>query len=112
MLNAVADTIAVLDVPNNFEDSSTDQYLCQIVVSWADHKEISVPDLNANRITLMKRLTANWVEPFRSLVHNLPENCEARAIQIEDWIFQPGQAHPHPRVVLVGDSAHTMTMCR
>jgi 2-polyprenyl-6-methoxyphenol hydroxylase-like FAD-dependent oxidoreductase len=59
----------------------------------------------------MKELTANWVEPFRSLVHNLPDDSEARSIRIQDWIFTPGE-RPHPRVVMMGDSAHTMTMCK
>lgn len=59
----------------------------------------------------MKELTANWVEPFRSLVHNLPDDSEARSIHIQDWIFTPGE-RPHPRVVMMGDSAHTMTMCK
>ena len=59
----------------------------------------------------MKELTANWVEPFRSLVHNLPDGSEARAIRIQDWIFTPGK-RLHPRVIMMGDSAHTMTMCK
>ncbi|KAJ5587987.1 uncharacterized protein N7459_003752 [Penicillium hispanicum] len=101
-----------LDTPRNFEDSSTDRYHCQIIVSWADTKGIAVPTLDADRIALMKTLTANWAEPFRSLVHKLPDDSEARSIRIEDWLFSPGQPHPHPRAVLVGDSAHTMTMFR
>lgn len=59
----------------------------------------------------MKNLTAAWSEPFRSLVGNLPDDAEVRSIRIEDWMFQLGRDHAHPRVVLVGDSAHTMTMC-
>ncbi|KAH3014457.1 hypothetical protein LV164_005205 [Aspergillus fumigatus] len=99
-----------LDTPNNFDDS-TDAYLCQIIVSWSDSKNIPLPSDNAGRIALMKELTANWVEPFRSLVHNLPDDSEARSIRIQDWIFTPGE-RPHPRVVMMGDSAHTMTMFR
>jgi hypothetical protein len=81
-------------------------------VSWADEKEIAVPTDNADRIALMKRLTDNWAEPFRSLVQKLPEDTEARSIRIEDWIFSPSRSHIHPRAVLMGDSAHTMTMCK
>ncbi|KAF7117638.1 hypothetical protein CNMCM5793_006761 [Aspergillus hiratsukae] len=99
-----------LDTPNNFEDS-TDGYLCQIIVSWADNKNIPLPSDNAERIALMKELTANWVEPFRSLVHNLPADSEARSIRIQDWLFTPGKSL-HERVVMMGDSAHTMTMFR
>ncbi|PWY84764.1 FAD binding domain protein [Aspergillus heteromorphus CBS 117.55] len=103
---------SLLDTPNNFDDSSKDKYLCQIIISWADAKGIAVPGDNAARLALIKSLTANWVEPFRGLVHNLPDTTEARSIRISDWMFRPAQNHAHPRVVLVGDSAHTMTMYR
>ncbi|KAJ5200129.1 Monooxygenase FAD-binding [Penicillium cf. griseofulvum] len=101
-----------LDTPNNFENSSKDCYHCQIIISWADSKGISVPDANADRIALMKKLTDNWSEPFRSLVHKLPNDVEVRSIRVEDWMFRLGRTHAHPRAVLVGDSAHTMTMFR
>ncbi|KAJ5162505.1 hypothetical protein N7492_007897 [Penicillium capsulatum] len=101
-----------LDTPSNFDESSKDRYHCQIIISWADRKNIALPASNADRITLMKQLSDNWAEPFRGLVQNLPVDSEARSIRIEDWMFRPGRTHAHPRVVLVGDSAHTMTMCR
>ncbi|CAG8280068.1 unnamed protein product [Penicillium nalgiovense] len=106
------DVLIVLDTPNNFENSSKDRYHCQIIISWADSKEIPVPDANAERIALMKKLTDNWSEPFRSLVHKLPDDVEVRSIRIEDWMFRLGREHAHPRTVLMGDSAHTMTMFR
>ncbi|KAJ5432398.1 FAD-dependent monooxygenase [Penicillium daleae] len=101
-----------LDTPNNFDESSKDRYHVQIIVSWADEKDIAVPKENADRIALMKRLTDNWAEPFRSLIQKLPEDTEARSIRIEDWMFSPNHTHNHPRAVLMGDSAHTMTMFR
>lgn len=103
-------TRLVLDTPNNFEDS-TDNYLCQIIVSWADSKNIPLPEDSPSRIALMKQLTANWVEPFRSLIQNIPDGLEARSIRIEDWLFNPGKT-AHARVLMMGDSAHTMTMCK
>lgn len=107
-----SNTVAVLDTPNNFDESSKDRYHVQIIVSWADEKDIAVPKENADRIALMKRLTDNWAEPFRSLIQKLPEDTEARSIRIEDWMFSPNHTHKHPRAVLMGDSAHTMTMCK
>ncbi|KAJ5496916.1 hypothetical protein N7463_008903 [Penicillium fimorum] len=103
---------SLLDTPNNFENSSKDRYHCQIIISWADSQGIPVPDSNADRIALMKKLTDNWSEPFHSLVHKLGQDVEVRSIRIEDWIFRLGRAHAHPRAVLMGDSAHTMTMFR
>ncbi|EKV10236.1 hypothetical protein PDIP_60820 [Penicillium digitatum Pd1] len=102
----------VLDTPNNFENSSKDRYHCQIITSWADSKQIPVPDANAERIALIKKVTDGWSEPFRSLIHKLPDDVEVRSIRIEDWMFSLGRAHAHPRAVLMGDSAHTMTMFR
>ncbi|KAJ5937032.1 hypothetical protein N7466_003482 [Penicillium verhagenii] len=99
-----------LDTPSNFNESSRNQYHCQIVVSWADKKGILLPSTNSDRMALMRQLTDNWAEPFRSLVYNLPEETEARSIRVDDWIFQPGQSDEYPRVILVGDAAHTMTM--
>ncbi|KAJ5248617.1 hypothetical protein N7468_000068, partial [Penicillium chermesinum] len=101
-----------LDTPSNFDESSRDRYHCQIIISWADSKGIPVPTGNAERVALMKKLTDNWAEPFRSLVHQIPADSEARSIRLEDWMLQRGRSHAHPRVVLVGDSAHTMTMFR
>ncbi|GAB1195902.1 hypothetical protein APSETT444_005167 [Aspergillus pseudonomiae] len=101
----------VLDTPNNFSDS-TDKYHCQLIVSWAESKGIDVPESNADRIALMKSLTANWADPFRSLIHQIPDATEVVSIRVADWIFTPQRQRDHPRVVLVGDSAHTMTMFR
>ncbi|GLA63395.1 hypothetical protein AtubIFM54640_004539 [Aspergillus tubingensis] len=103
---------SILDNPNNFAESSKDKYECQIIISWADSKDITVPSDNSERITLMKSLASNWAEPFRTLVYGLPEDTEARSIRIADWMFRPLQNRSHPRVVLMGDSAHTMTMYR
>ncbi|KAJ5138097.1 hypothetical protein N7526_004330 [Penicillium atrosanguineum] len=101
-----------LDTPSNYEESSRDQYHCQIIVSWADSKDITLPSDNSDRVALMKKLTDNWAEPFRSLVQNLPEDIEARSIRVEDWLFQPGRTNVHARAVTLGDAAHTMTMFR
>ncbi|PYH42939.1 FAD-dependent oxidoreductase, partial [Aspergillus saccharolyticus JOP 1030-1] len=103
---------SILDTPNNFPDSSEDRYRCQVIVSWADAQGIPVPSDNAARLALMKSLTANWVEPFKGLVHRLPDSTDVRSIRIADWLFRPEQAPAHPRVVLMGDAAHTMTMFR
>ncbi|KAK2768631.1 hypothetical protein FQN54_000487 [Arachnomyces sp. PD_36] len=106
-----------LDTPHNFEDSS-DKYVCQIVVSWpfrpgflGENEPLEVPQSHTDRVSLMKRLTATWAEPFRSLVHNLPDDNEAVCINLEDWIPEKG-AHGTGRIALVGDAAHSMTMFR
>ncbi|GAT21245.1 FAD binding domain protein [Aspergillus luchuensis] len=92
---------SILDNPNNFAESSKDKYECQIIISWADSKDIAVPSDNRDRIALMKSLASNWAEPFRTLVYGLPEDTEARSIRIADWMFRPLQNRSHPRVVLM-----------
>ncbi|KAK1141608.1 hypothetical protein N8T08_008872 [Aspergillus melleus] len=99
-----------LDSPFNFDDSP-DGYLCQVVVSWSDDKGIDIPAGTKERISMMKSLTGDWTEPFRSLVHDLPEDAEVVPIKVEDWMQVKG-TKKQPRAVLLGDSAHTMTMFR
>ncbi|KAJ5963196.1 hypothetical protein N7481_013501 [Penicillium waksmanii] len=102
-----------LDTPSNFDDSGRDRYHVQIIVSWADTKGINIPSRNSDRIALMKKLSDNWSEPFKSLVQKLPVDTEARSIRIEDWMFQLGRETCAPSVShWWGDSAHTMTMFR
>lgn len=72
---------------------------------------MDVPSSQTERIALMKRLTANWAEPFKSLVHNIPDDSEVVCINLEDWFPERG-AHGEGRVALIGDAAHSMTMCK
>ncbi|KAI9039146.1 FAD-dependent monooxygenase [Aspergillus affinis] len=102
--------IPVLDSPFNFDDSP-DGYLCQVIVSWSEDRGIDIPAGDKERIALMKSLTGDWAEPFRSLVHDLPDDADVVSIKIEDWMQEQG-TNEQPRAVLLGDSAHSMTMFR
>ncbi|PLB52389.1 FAD binding domain protein [Aspergillus steynii IBT 23096] len=99
-----------LDSPFNFDDSP-DGYLCQVVVSWSNDRGVDIPTGTTERIALMKSLTEDWAEPFRSLVHDLPDDADVVPINIEDWMQKQG-TNEQPRAVLLGDSAHSMTMFR
>ena len=101
----------VLDRPASADING--KYNCQIILSWDEKKAIPVPDASPDRIRLLKSLSANWAEPFRSLVHNIPgDETEVQILHVEDWIFHP-RSRPitKGRIALMGDSAHTMTMC-
>lgn len=103
--------LLVLDRPSSADANG--KYSCQVIVSWDEKKDIPIPDSSAERVRLMKSLTADWAEPFRSLVHNIPDNdTEVQTIPLEDWIFRPRTQVTNSRVALMGDSAHTMTMFR
>ena len=63
----------------------------------------------------MKRLTAGWAEPFRSLVQDLPPDIEPKTIRLEDWVPTAERieaACAKGSVTLIGDAAHPMTMCK
>lgn len=61
----------------------------------------------------MKFMSKGWVEPFRSIVQDIPEDTEAKVISLEDWVPNQGLwDNAGGRITLVGDAAHAMTMCR
>lgn len=106
--NSLRDDILVLNSPHN-TGNDTGDYICQVIISWSDSKNIRIPESNAERIALVKRITSDWTPPLRHLIEVIPEDAEATAIQLGDWF--PTTKREHERVVLMGDAAHTMTMC-
>ncbi|KAK4503158.1 hypothetical protein PRZ48_006586 [Zasmidium cellare] len=92
----------------------------QIVTSWP-HREgflgrtdpSEVPNTHAERRSWMKTMTAEWTEPFRSMVQNLPEDCEIKPVELSDWVPQTNKENVFDgRVVLLGDAFHAMVMYR
>jgi len=77
-------------------------------------KPIETPAGSVERVRLMKEISSGWIEPFRSIVHDIPrEEVEAKEIRLEDWPPEVGSwDNRHGRVTLVGDAAHAMTMCK
>ncbi|KAL1966146.1 hypothetical protein VTN77DRAFT_4698 [Rasamsonia byssochlamydoides] len=60
----------------------------------------------------MKRLTEDWADKFRTLVHNISDAAEVTAVTMQDWFPTAQREQGHGRIVLMGDAAHTMTMFR
>ena len=86
------------------------KYYCQIMTSWPARSgflgkgEVSeIPDGKQKQLEWMKHLASDWVEPFRSIVQDIPEDCEVLPIHLADW--QPRRTNGG-RIVLVGDAAH------
>lgn len=109
-----------LDTPsNNTRKGNSDTYECQILVSWpyregfrGMEEPLEIPPTHKERITLMKTLAAWWIEPFRDCVMNIPDDTEAKAIALEDFVSKEGMwDNQEGRVTMVGDAAHAMTMC-
>ena len=60
----------------------------------------------------MKWIAEGWVEPFKECVEYIPEHAQVKSIELEDWV--PGEGmweNWEGRRTLIGDAAHTMTMC-
>ena len=109
-----------LDTPsNNTREDNPDSYECQIILSWPykvgymGRKEpLDVPKAGKGRVALMKDIAKGWAEPFQEMVMSIPEDADAKAIALEDFV--PKQRlwnNMEGRATLVGDAAHTMTMC-
>lgn len=95
---------------------------CQILVSWPHRRDflgedapVDVPAKNRDRVAFMKKVASGWADPFHEIIQSIPEDAEPKTISLEDWVPPsdqwttiPGSEH----VVLVGDSAHAMTMYR
>lgn len=102
------------------EESSQANYVCQIITSWpyragflGKSDPVEVPEGNTGRLNWMKFMSKGWVEPFRSIVQDIPEDTEAKVISLEDWVPSQGLwDNAGGRITLVGDAAHAMTMCR
>ena len=103
--------------PNSGEGKD-DRYYCQIMISWparsgflGREEPTEMPETKEEQLNWMKLLAQNWAEPFRSVVQNIPPDCEILPIHLADWIPRRTTAFDG-RVVLIGDSAHAMVMYR
>jgi 2-polyprenyl-6-methoxyphenol hydroxylase and related FAD-dependent oxidoreductases len=93
---------------------------CQIMMSWpyqpgflGHETPTEMPESNADRLAWIRKLAADWAEPFRQLVYDLPPETELREIVLEDWPPRlDAWEHRKGTVTLVGDAAHGMTMCK
>jgi hypothetical protein len=61
----------------------------------------------------MKELASGWTQPFKGIVQDIPEETEAKAISLEDWLPSAASLdNAGGRITLIGDAAHAMTMCK
>ena len=111
-----------LDSPSNNDREERDSYECQILVSWPSRagfmgreEPLEVPDDNDERLKIMKEIADGWAEPFRDIVEAISEGTKVKTISLEDWV-PPKEGwqgrNGEGKVVLLGDAAHAMTMCK
>ena len=76
-------------------------------------KDISVQ--NVLRVTRehLILISSGWVEPFKSIVQDIPENADPKIVRLEDWPPEMrAWNNQGGTVTMVGDAAHAMTMCK
>ena len=109
-----------LDTPsNNSRSEDPDTFECQIMIGWPYRKgfmgrdePLEVPQDGKERLALMKTLAQGWTEPFRECVWSIPEGTVMQAVRLEDFVPEHGMwDNMGGRVTMIGDAAHTMTMC-
>lgn len=110
-----------LDTPsNNSRKENPDTFECQIMVGWpyrngflGIERPSDMPPDAKERLALMKRIADGWAEPFRECVMQIPEGTAVQAVRLEDFVPRHNMwDNMHGRVMMVGDAAHAMTMCR
>lgn len=109
-----------LNTPNdpNSGEGREGTYYCQVMTSWpcragflGREEPTEMPETKDEQLAWMKTLSKDWVEPFKSLVQNIPDDCEILPIHLADWLPRSTTAFDG-RVILIGDSAHAMVMYR
>lgn len=102
------------------EVNADEDCICQILTSWpyrsgfrGREAPVDTPGSDEERVSWMKELASGWVEPFTSIVQDIPKGTEVKAIGLEDWLPTAGLLdNAGGRITLIGDAAHAMTMCR
>lgn len=107
---------SMLSTPRtNGSDGTPDEYYeGQFNMSWLIEKNGQLEIAPADRLAQVKLAATSGTGFFPSLqeaIGNIPDDSPMLEIKLEDW---PTQDWPSAggRVSLVGDAAHTMTMCR
>ncbi|KAI9681267.1 MAG: hypothetical protein M1817_002549 [Caeruleum heppii] len=107
-----------LDTPSSHPTRS-DEYTYQVIISWPYRtgfngrvEPTEMPSERLDRLRLMRSLAAGWVEPFRSIVLDIPDDADPKPISLDDWPPSQTWDNAGGRITLMGDAAHAMTMYR
>lgn len=99
---------------NEGEEDKAD-YVYQICISRHLNEEEREtfkkhPSTNELRIDIVDKIAMYWAEPFRSFVRSAIGQAEVKQLDLDDFLPQKKQ-HTSPRLLLIGDALHAMTMC-
>lgn len=106
---------SMLSTPESNGSASTENpyYEGQFNMSWLTGKHGPTPKTPTEQLAKAKEAacaSSGMFPPLRQAILEIPEDTHALEIVLEDW---PTQEWPlcDGRVTLLGDAAHTMTMC-
>jgi len=107
-----------IDLPRSTDKTTT--ATCQMMMSWpyrkgflGKDKPLEMPESTEEKLALMRDLSKDWAHPFKELVYSIPKETDLREIVLADWLPERGSWDNHNGTVsLVGDAAHSMTMCK
>lgn len=98
---------------NGSADTESAYYEAQLNVSWVIEKNGPAPQTAAGQLAKIKEAACASTGMFpelREALLAIPEDTHTQKLVLEDW---PTQEWPlsDGRITLLGDAAHTMTMC-
>lgn len=89
-------------------------YEGQLNMSWIAERNGKLPENASAQIAKMKQAAvadSGFFPTLRDAILDIPNDTTALNLELEDWPTQPWSSQGG-RVWLVGDAAHTMTMCK
>lgn len=98
---------------NGSADTADEYYEGQFNMSWLNEQHGEAPKTPAEQVAKAKSAATASTGMFpllKEAILGIPNNAPALEIKLEDW---PAQTWPTQdgRIALLGDAAHTMTMC-
>jgi 2-polyprenyl-6-methoxyphenol hydroxylase-like FAD-dependent oxidoreductase len=107
---------SMLSTPSTNGSGMTDSpyYEAQFNLSWIVEKNGPAPNASAEQLAKIKEAACASTGMFpalRDAILAIPDDTHTQKLILEDW---PTQAWPlsDGRITLLGDAAHTMTMCK
>jgi hypothetical protein len=102
---AYANVDKVSDIPH---PEKPETWTFQIGCSWLGERDTTL--CSGERLAVIKKVSENLAEPFRSAVLWIPEDTTVYTDSMSYWVPVPWDNHMG-RVTLCGDAAHPLPPC-
>ena len=99
--------ISIQDVPDEMKPET---WMFQLFVSWKGGRQFANADNTPEEcLKHMKKVGADWAEPWRSAAMNLKDGTPIQAEKVHYWADPLLHDNHNGQITLAGDSAHPMT---